>query len=501
MTLTGFGIYNISHMLLSGFILMGVILQNLALGYVLPAAQCDLDLTLQQRGWLAAIPFSAVILTSYFWGWLADTRGRRPVMLFSMFISVIMSVLASFAPNLVSFAVLEFLSAIFMSGTTAVVYTYLGEFNDLRHRDKIVAFGSSFVGIGTVALPGISWLILPLEFSVPIHFLGITYRSWRLLIVACAVPYFICSILMIFAPESPKFLYSSGEYDKCLEVLKSIYAINKRTPADLYPVKNLAVEPQANKCGASKPAKSILASMRDQTVPLFQPPLLPWSLLACFVQFGIFATTNGFYVWFPSILNSLANHGATDMRICDILDETKTSAINETLIICDDKMNTSTFEHSIYIGLVFCSMYLIVGFVVDVVGKKLILVSVLSVTGLCGIGANLAANKNLAVVLFAIFQMSGACIGLMNAVNVELFPTKYRAMAICLSMMIGRVGSMAGSNLIGLFLETNCGASFYLFGGIIIVCAILCLTLPNRKREVAKKQTIEPTGNETHEPV
>lgn len=40
-----------------------------------------------------------------------------------------------------------------MSGSSAVVYTYLGEFNNLRHRDKMVAFGSSFVGIGTVILP------------------------------------------------------------------------------------------------------------------------------------------------------------------------------------------------------------------------------------------------------------------------------------------------------------------------------------------------------------
>ncbi|XP_013137719.1 PREDICTED: synaptic vesicle glycoprotein 2C-like [Papilio polytes] len=500
MTLTGFGVYNISHMLLSGLILMGVILQNLALGYVLPAAQCDLHLSLQQRGWLAAIPFLAVILTSYFWGWLADTRGRRPVMLFSMVVSVVMSTLASFAPDIISFAVLEFLSAIFMSGSTAVVYTYLGEFNNLRHRDKMVAFGSSFVGIGTVVLPGISWLILPHDFALPIPFLGIAYRSWRLLIVACAVPYFISSILLIFAPESPKFLYSSGQYDKCLKVLKSIYAINKWMPADNYPVKALVTDTHSGKC---EPAPvSVLKSMRDQTAPLFRPPLLPWTTLACFVQFGIFATTNGFYVWFPTILNSLANHGATDMRICDILDASKASVLNETVVICDDTMNTATFERSIYIGLVFCSMYLIVGFVVDLVGKKMILVSVLSVTGVCGIGANLAANQHFAVVLFAIFQMSGACIGLMNAVNVELFPTKYRAMAICLSMMMGRVGSMVGSNLIGLFLETNCGASFYLFGGIIIVCAVLCLTLPNKKREIsAKKQTEEPAQNETHEPV
>lgn len=55
--ISGFGKYNILHMLMSGIILLGMIMQSLALGYILPAAQCDLELTLPQRGWLSAIPF------------------------------------------------------------------------------------------------------------------------------------------------------------------------------------------------------------------------------------------------------------------------------------------------------------------------------------------------------------------------------------------------------------------------------------------------------------
>ncbi|KAH9628100.1 hypothetical protein HF086_018316 [Spodoptera exigua] len=425
MLLSGFGIYNISHMLMSGVILLGMIMQSLALGYILPAAQCDLDLTLQQRGWLSAIPFLAIILTSYLWGC--------------------------------------------MSGSSAVVYTYLGEFNNLRHRDKMVAFGSSFVGIGTVILPCVSWLILPLEFAYPISILGIEYRPWRLLVVACALPFALSSVLLAFAPESPKFLFATGNYDAALDVIKS-----------------LIVEHQMAKTSNVQGLAAIWTSMKEQTVPLFQRPLLAWTALTCFVQFGIFATTNGFYVWFPSILNSLAHHEGGETRICDI---------------CDDTIHTSTFERSIYIGLVFSSMYIIVGFLVDYVGKKPILVVILGITGICGICAHLAYNQQLAVVLFAVFQMSGACIGLMNAVAVELFPTKFRAMAICLSMMMGRVGSMVGSNLIGLFLEVNCGAGFYLFGSIIIVNSLFCLTLPNKKRIPHKKIVVESTQNETHEPV
>uniref|UniRef100_A0A2A4JKW1 Major facilitator superfamily (MFS) profile domain-containing protein n=2 Tax=Heliothis virescens TaxID=7102 RepID=A0A2A4JKW1_HELVI len=500
MLLSGFGMYNILHMLMSGVILLGMIMQSLALGYILPAAQCDLELTLQQRGWLSAIPFLAIILTSYFWGWLADTQGRRPVMLFSMIISAVFSAFASFAPEVISFGVLVFLSAIFMSGSSAVVYTYLGEFNNLRHRDKMVAFGSSFVGIGTVILPCVSWLILPLEFAYPIPFLSIEYRPWRLLVVACALPFALGAVLLLFAPESPKFLFATGDYDGALQVVKRIYYRNTKKEPESFPVTSLIVENPMTKTSSVKGAAAIWQSMKEQTVPLFQRPLLPWTALTCFVQFGIFATTNGFYVWFPSILNSLANHEGGETKICDVLDAGRDAVSNGTTI-CDDTIHTSTFERSIYIGLVFSSMYIIVGFLVDYVGKKPILVVILGFTGISGICAHLAYNQQLAVVLFAIFQMSGACIGLMNAVAVELFPTKFRAMAICLSMMMGRVGSMVGSNLIGLFLEVNCGAGFYLFGSIIIVNSLFCLTLPNKKRIPHKKIVVESTQNETHEPV
>lgn len=75
-------------------------------------------------------------------------------------------------------------------------------------------------------------------------------------------------------------------------------------------------------------------------------------------------------------------------------------------------------------------MYIIVGFLVDYVGKKPILVVILFFTGISGISAHLVYNQQIGVVLFAVFQMCGACIGLMNAVAVELFPTKYRSAGI-----------------------------------------------------------------------
>ncbi|CAG9787451.1 unnamed protein product [Diatraea saccharalis] len=283
MLLSGFGVYNMLHMLMCGIILMGVIMQSLALGYVMPAAQCDLDLTLQQRGWLAAIPF------------MGDYNNR----------------------------IYNTVNDMATSGPSAVVYTYLGEFNNLRHRDKMVAFGSSFVGIGTVVLPAVSWLILPMEFYYPLPLLGIAYRSWRLLVVACALPYALGAVLLMFYPDSPKFLNAVGRLEECLEVVKKIYSVNQCKPKESFEVKTLISDNQNNKKENNRGIMTLLHSVREQTLPLFKKPLLPWTCLTCFVQFGIFATTNGFYVWFPTVLNSLANHNGDESSICAILDATK----------------------------------------------------------------------------------------------------------------------------------------------------------------------------------
>ena len=43
-----------------------------------------------------------------------------------------------------------------------------------------------------------------------------------------------------------------------------------------------------------------------------------------------------------------------------------------------------------------------------------------------------------------------------------------RAMAVCITLMCGRLGTVAGTNIIGLLLETNCSLTF----GIIIIVVI-----------------------------
>lgn len=78
--------------------------------------------------------------------------------------------------------------------------------------------------------------ILPLEFSYWIEFLGINYRPWRLLALVMAIPCAATACLLQLFHESPKFLVSTGQQDKALEVLKKIYACNTGDNAENFPV-------------------------------------------------------------------------------------------------------------------------------------------------------------------------------------------------------------------------------------------------------------------------
>lgn len=72
------------------------------------------------------------------------------------------------------------------------------------------------------------------------------------------------------------------------------------------------------------------------------------------------------------------------------------------------------------------------------------------------------------VTAFIAFTSCSLCAAIVSAISVSLYPTNVRAMATCFIYMFGRVGGLAGGNLIGFLLENNCNVIFYAFGGLSI---------------------------------
>lgn len=70
-------------------------------------------------------------------------------------------------------------------------------------------------------------LILPLEFSVPMPLLGITYRPWRLFALIMALMLALGAVMIFFLEESPKFLVNKGDTDKAMQILKKYYGVKQ----------------------------------------------------------------------------------------------------------------------------------------------------------------------------------------------------------------------------------------------------------------------------------
>lgn len=107
-----FGKFNIVLILVSGLVLANVYLETVSISYVLPVSQCDLHWENWERGILSAIGFVGIIISSHFWGFLADTTGRRSVILPTQFMGFFFSILSSFSNSFWSLLILRFLNGV-----------------------------------------------------------------------------------------------------------------------------------------------------------------------------------------------------------------------------------------------------------------------------------------------------------------------------------------------------------------------------------------------------
>lgn len=505
---TTFGKFNYLLILISGLILANVLLETLGISFVLPVSQCDLNLTIQERGILSAIGFAGIISSSHLWGFLADTTGRRNIIRPTLFLGFVVTVLSSFATNFWLMVILRYINGFCISGGSATIYAFLGEFHTAKNRSRAI-MGSAFIfGVGSMLMPCIAWLVINQEWRFVIPYLGITYKPWRFFMVVCGIPGFLCGLALFKIPESPKFLLSQGHDDKTLEILQTMFHVNTCRPRDEYPVSHVvedidnAMSPKIKRERISNPTVALLRSMWDQTQPLFNREYMRTTVLICSIQFWIFVTSNGMYMWFPHILNSVAEflneNPGNRTYMCQVVYSKQESIFNSesahgaaasdgvtlTAPQCNEKLEISTYQHSLVLEVLYAVGFALIGGIINRVGKCTILFVCLSVCGVCGIAATYVDIPMVATYLYIALLLCGLGINVLSAATVDLYPTRLRAMAVCISLMMGRLGSVVGANVFGALLSNHCETAFIVSGVSLIFSGVLgfLITKPTKKR-------------------
>lgn len=188
--------------------------------------------------------------------------------------------------------------------------------------------GSSILfGISCIVMPLMAWSVINQNWQFDIPLIGLTYKPWRLYMVVCSLPAILSFIILIFLPESPKFVLGQGRQAEAYQILQRMNRVNNGKNATLERF-TIFEEPESienrQRILNTKTSRfPLLSSVWIQTAPLFKPPYLISTFLICFIQFCIFATINGFFMFFAGILNKLATtlDDFTNQRamICDVI--------------------------------------------------------------------------------------------------------------------------------------------------------------------------------------
>lgn len=106
----GYGKFHYLLLAVCGFVSTSEEMDVISMSFILPSAQCDLHLDTQSKGWLNSIIFIGMMAGAYFWGSIADSLGRKKVLIVISFMNALCIVASSFSQSYELFMIFRFLN-------------------------------------------------------------------------------------------------------------------------------------------------------------------------------------------------------------------------------------------------------------------------------------------------------------------------------------------------------------------------------------------------------
>ena len=235
-------------------------------------------------GVTSAIGLAGYLVGSVLVGFAADRWGRKTVMMGSLVLYSLFSAARALAPGIEVFAVLNFLTWLFVGMESCVVPPYLAELWPSRLRGRFNGLMMGFFAFGIALSPVWALIFLPT-------------LGWRWTLALTAPFALLIGAMRSFLPESPRWLLSQG---RAAEAEAVVSAIEARVTRGAGPLPAIAAIPVP---AAAAPPVRPGAVLAPGVLPL---TLMLW--LVWFTEYGVLYT-------FQSVLPTLlATEGFSIVR-------------------------------------------------------------------------------------------------------------------------------------------------------------------------------------------
>lgn len=490
--LTGYGRFHYILLAICGLVSTSEEMDVISMSFILPSAQCDLDLNTQSKGWLNSIIFIGMMVGAYAWGSVADSLGRKKVLIVISIMNALCIVASSFSQNYETFMVFRFLNGAALGGSGPVIWSYFAEFQPKAKRGSMLSFMAAFWTIGNLLVAGLAWLIIPS--TIGFHTASFTFNSWRIFLMVCSIPSFLVAGLLLYLPESPKFLLSQGKMEEALAIFRGIYVTNTGKSADLYPVKELLIDEKLKNEleDVKKPIKNkykrMLYNIMDNSKQLFMSPILKFTTISITINFTFHIGYYGLMMWFPELFNRFdeytrAHPDVEEASVCQVTNYVVSLGSHSDTGVCSATIPSTVFLESLITVAAALPANVIAVVGMDKLGRKFFLVFSTMSAGLCSASMYFVTNKhqNLAVsaVFSGVISMGNASL---DCLITEVFPTNLRATGVAISMVAARLGGIIGNVVIATLLDLYCPAPTFIVAVLLAGGGLMCLFLPNTTR-------------------
>ncbi|XP_056271623.1 synaptic vesicle glycoprotein 2C [Pseudoliparis swirei] len=487
----GFGWFHWLLLVVCGWANASDAVEILCVSFLLPTARCDLLLSSSDMGLLTSSIFLGMMVGGYTWGYLADQRGRRRVLVVSLAVNGVFGGLASVAPWFWLFLLLRFISGVGVGGSIPVVFSYFSEFMPRLRRGAMISALAAFWMAGNILAAGLAWLVIPSNWA---HFsVGtLDFQSWRLFVALCSVPSLSSALLFrLFMPESPKFLMETGREKEAIHVFQVMFKLNTWGKGKNLPEFGLCTSskqrggPEETRTHGGSRRERLACGLRKVLMPMkqmFTGSLRSRSVALLLVFYCISFGYYGLWMWFPALFERMESGGGSP---CANTTATITSPTLHNHSCYPVK--TAVYMEGFIIAASNLPGNIFTIFMVDRLGGKALLSCSLLVSSLSVFLIYVVRTKVQSLVLCCVF--SGVSVVTWNTLNVlgtELYPTQLRSSALGFFTSVARVAAIMGNVAFGGLVDTNCAVPVLLVSALLLIGGLVALVLPQtRQTELA----------------
>lgn len=153
------------------------------------------------------------LLISPFSSVLADAFGRRHVILLADVLFVVGAVVQADSSTVSSMVVGRSVVGAAIGAASFVIPLYIAELAPAAHRGRLVTMNVLFITLGQVVAYIVGWVFA--EY-------GSRETGWKWMVLLGAVPAAVQSVLILFMPETPRWLVRAGRSAEALAVIRRV---------------------------------------------------------------------------------------------------------------------------------------------------------------------------------------------------------------------------------------------------------------------------------------